>query len=145
MDRARFLYKLVNKIPFDFGELVCDQVTRAGQMVEYSEFRPVFPNLIYQVLSYQRDVPLHKGEALSNLAMPISNSMRVSIDKHVSSSSLPSPSGRKGKNVSLPLTSGRKKKLKACVDMAIACLEVVSDDLQGKTKTKSSSDMMSFL
>ncbi|KAL0802654.1 hypothetical protein Bca101_057830 [Brassica carinata] len=57
-ERLRFIYMLYHNNGFDFGKLVYDQIMKMGANTENDRKRRIiFPNLIQQVLIYQRVVP----------------------------------------------------------------------------------------
>ncbi|CAA7027779.1 unnamed protein product [Microthlaspi erraticum] len=54
-DRAKLLYKLANRIPFNFGKLVYDQIKAVAVTMTVKGIVP-FPSLIYQVLRFQKEI-----------------------------------------------------------------------------------------
>uniref|UniRef100_A0A0D3DNQ0 ATP-dependent DNA helicase n=1 Tax=Brassica oleracea var. oleracea TaxID=109376 RepID=A0A0D3DNQ0_BRAOL len=60
-NRLRLLYAVANRHKIDFGHLVYDQVIEMCHKTEW-ETNLVFPNLIYQLLMLQKEIPLLPGD-----------------------------------------------------------------------------------
>ncbi|CDY45935.1 BnaC06g10040D [Brassica napus] len=60
-NRLRLLYAVANRHKIDFGHLVYDQVIEMCRKTEW-ETNLVFPNLIYQLLMLQKEIPLLPGD-----------------------------------------------------------------------------------
>ncbi|KAF2577991.1 hypothetical protein F2Q70_00009998 [Brassica cretica] len=60
-NRLRLLYAVANRHKIDFGHLVYDQVIEMCRKTE-CETNLVFPNLIYQLLILQKEIPLLPGD-----------------------------------------------------------------------------------
>ena len=60
-NRLRLLYAVAKRNPINFGHLVYDQVIEMTRLTD-SDTNLVFPNLIYQLLMLQHEVPLLTGD-----------------------------------------------------------------------------------
>ncbi|CAN7008665.1 unnamed protein product [Brassica oleracea var. botrytis] len=60
-NRLRLLYAVAKRNPISFGHLVYDQVIEMTRLTD-SDTNLVFPNLIYQLLMLQHEVPLLPGD-----------------------------------------------------------------------------------
>ncbi|KAL0751264.1 hypothetical protein Bca101_033267 [Brassica carinata] len=60
-NRLRLLYAVSKRKPIDFGHLVYDQVIEVTRKTDW-DTNLIFPNLIYQLLMLQKDVPFLPGD-----------------------------------------------------------------------------------
>ncbi|KAF2578405.1 hypothetical protein F2Q68_00005770 [Brassica cretica] len=60
-NRLRLLYAVAKRKPIDFGHLVYDQVIEVTRKTDW-DTNLIFPNLIYQLLMLQKEVPLLPGD-----------------------------------------------------------------------------------
>ena len=60
-NRLRLLYDVAKCKPIDFGHLVYDQVIEVTRKTDW-DTNLIFPNLIYQLLMLQKDVPFLPGD-----------------------------------------------------------------------------------
>ncbi|WZZ57447.1 hypothetical protein YC2023_057554 [Brassica napus] len=60
-NRLRLLYAVAKHKPINFGDLVYDQVIKMTHKTDW-DTNLIFPNLIYQLLMLQKEVPLLPGD-----------------------------------------------------------------------------------
>ncbi|XP_024010215.1 uncharacterized protein LOC112085253 [Eutrema salsugineum] len=61
-ERIRLLAYIVQGHKFNFGQMVYDQILAAARTPEMVNNKLMFPNLIFQLLSFQHTVPEHRGD-----------------------------------------------------------------------------------
>ncbi|XP_010430877.1 PREDICTED: uncharacterized protein LOC104715134 [Camelina sativa] len=64
-DRSQLLYMIANRRPFNFGQFVYDHVRSIAAQSGPSNTRLAYPNLIYQILCFQREVPVYATDKFS--------------------------------------------------------------------------------